>query len=67
MDLPIELPAPMERVALRRSRGISLRVAAGYLSVWPSTLMRWEAGATPREPHRTIYAGFLQRLRDGSL
>lgn len=67
VDLPPDLPAPIERVALRRARGLTLRSAAAFLGVYPSTLMRWERGGTPRSRARVDYARFLQGLREGAL
>lgn len=66
-NLPPVLPAPIERLSLRLARGLSLRQVGAALGKPPSTILRWERGATPRGSDRAAYAALLEALRVGAL
>jgi DNA-binding transcriptional regulator YiaG len=62
-----QLPVPAERKRIREAAGVSLRQLAAAIppsGVSPMAIVRWEAGATPREAaHLRGYSRLLQELR----
>ena len=58
------LPPESERRRIREAAGVSLRQLAAALDVSPMAVVRWEAGATPRDPtHLRAYGELLDELR----
>lgn len=61
------LPSPAERGRIRRDAGVSLRKLAAAIpphGVSAMAVVRWEAGATPRDPaHVRGYGRLLDELR----
>ena len=58
------LPPPAERRRIREDAGVSVRQMAAALGVSPMAPVRWEQGATPRDPeHTREYAQLLEELR----
>lgn len=61
-----DLPAPAERVRLRKAAKLTQRQVADTLGVRVETIWTWEKGRTePRPPHRTAYAHLLQQIANG--
>lgn len=57
------LPAPGERVRIRRAAGVSLLEFARTLQVSPMTVSRWERGlASPPLEQRVTYALLLREV-----
>jgi hypothetical protein len=60
------LPLATERRRIREGAGVSLRQLAAAIppsGVSPMAVVRWEAGATPRDPaHVRAYARLLDEL-----
>lgn len=54
------LPKPQERRRLRTVRGITQKELAEALEVSRQTVVAWERGSEPTEPHRTAYAEILR-------
>jgi len=61
------LPAGAERRRIREAAGVSLRQLAAAITpagVSPMAVVRWEAGATPRDSeHLRAYGELLEELR----
>jgi DNA-binding transcriptional regulator YiaG len=61
------LPPATERRRIRESAGVSLRQLAAAMppsGVSPMAVLRWEAGATPRDPaHVRAYGRLLDELK----
>jgi DNA-binding transcriptional regulator YiaG len=58
------LPPADERKRIRESAGVSIRQLAEALGVSPMAPIRWEQGATPRDPRVAIeYVQLLIELR----
>lgn len=58
------LPEPAERKRIREQAGVSLRQAGAAVGVSFMAIVRWEAGAQPREPqHLLAYGRLLDELR----
>jgi DNA-binding transcriptional regulator YiaG len=62
-----QLPSGSERRRIREAAGVSLRRLAAAIppaGVSPMAVVRWEAGATPRDPaHVRAYSELLEELR----
>jgi DNA-binding transcriptional regulator YiaG len=59
-----QLPLGPERRRIREAAGVSLRQLAAAIGVSAMAIMRWEQGATPRDPaHLHAYGRLLQELR----
>ncbi|MGW6420836.1 helix-turn-helix domain-containing protein, partial [Streptomyces sp. NPDC055055] len=62
---PHALPAPDERVRLRRAHGLTLTRIAGALGVSRGAVAKWEAGhQRPRGNSRVQYAELLRLLAE---
>jgi DNA-binding transcriptional regulator YiaG len=60
-----DLPAPVERVRLRKAAKLTQRQVAAALGVRVETIWTWEKGRTePRPPRRAAYAHLLQQIAD---
>jgi ApbE superfamily uncharacterized protein (UPF0280 family) len=61
------LPPGSERRRIREAAGVSVRRLAAAIpptGVSPMAVVRWEAGATPRDPaHLRVYGELLEELR----
>ena len=58
-----QLPAPAERVRIRRAARVTLREFARTLGVSPMTVSRWEAGESmPRLDQAARYARLLAEV-----
>jgi DNA-binding transcriptional regulator YiaG len=59
-----QLPPGPKRRRIREAAGVSLRQLAAAIGVSAMAIVRWEQGATPRDPaHVRAYAYLLEELR----
>jgi DNA-binding transcriptional regulator YiaG len=59
-----QLPPGPERRRIREAAGVSLRQLAAAIGVSAMAIVRWEQGATPRDPaHVRAYGYLLEELR----
>lgn len=58
-----QLPPGPERRRIREAAGVSLRQLAAAIGVSAMAIVRWEQGATPRDPaHLRAYGRLLDEL-----
>jgi DNA-binding transcriptional regulator YiaG len=60
------LPPAEERVRIRERAQVSKRALARACEVTTATVIKWEAGATPRPGHAAVYHAALQALQEAS-
>jgi transcriptional regulator with XRE-family HTH domain len=59
-----QLPPAAERRRIREAAGVSLRQLAAAVGVSAMAIVRWEQGATPRNPHHLhAYGRLLDEFR----